>query len=62
MLTPLNCRADNEAMKGCLQTCGRDQEQFDAFRARRLDELEAALLAKAALDASAAAAAPKPPK
>lgn len=56
MMTPFNCRADNEEMKVCLQTCGRDQAAFDAFRERRLDELEGLLLAKQVRDAAAAAA------
>ena len=57
MMTPFKCRGDNEEMKVCLQTCGRDQAAFDAFRERRLDELESLLLAKQVRDAAAAAAA-----
>ena len=61
MMTPFNCRADNEGMKLCLQTCGRDQIAFDAFREKRLDELESLLVAKQVRDAAAAAAAIVPP-
>lgn len=57
MMTPFNCRADNEEMKVCLQTCGRDQIAFDAFREKRLDELESLLVAKQLRDAAATAAA-----
>ena len=57
MMTPFNCRDDNEGMKMCLQKCGRDQEAFDAFRERRLTELEAALIAKQERDALASVSA-----
>ena len=59
LMTAFNCRGENDAMKNCLQVCGRDQPAFDAFRARRLDEMEVELEARAT---AAAAAAIKPPR
>ena len=44
MMTVFNCRAENDGMKSCLQKCGRDQTAFDAFRSKRLDEIEAQLI------------------
>lgn len=49
LLSPFRCTAENEAMKLALQTCGRDEVGFAAFRAKRVDEIEKDILARAAL-------------
>lgn len=49
LLSPFRCTAENEAMKLALQTCGRDEVGFAAFRAKRVDEIERDILARAAL-------------
>ncbi len=41
---PLNCRRESEAMKDALRECGRDEEAFALYRARRVDEIEAQIL------------------
>ncbi len=45
-------------MKNCLQTCGKDSAAYDAFRVKRLSEMEgAALVRETARNTAAAAAA-----
>ena len=60
LMAPLNCKKESDAMKEALKECGRDEEAFAVYRARRVDEIEAAILprraARRALDAGGAAA------
>ena len=58
LMAPIRCGEQNKAMNACLAACGRDEERFGAFRARRLDEIEDEILARQAAAAAAAKAAP----
>lgn len=48
LLTPINCRKESDAMKEALRECGRDEEAFAVYRARRVDEIEAAIMKRRA--------------
>ena len=46
LFSPFRCTEENVVMRSCLQTCGRDESAFSEFRTRRLQEIEAGLLAR----------------
>ena len=48
LMAPLNCKKESDAMKEALKECGRDEEAFAVYRARRVDEIEAAILKRRA--------------
>lgn len=53
-LTPLKCGDTNKAMQECLKKCGRDDAAYGAYKMRRLDEIEAEVLARIAREEAAA--------
>ncbi len=48
LMAPFNCKAESDAMKAALRDCGRDEEAFAVYRARRVDEMEAAIVKRRA--------------
>ena len=47
-MAPFNCKAESDAMKAALRDCGRDEQAFAMYRARRIDEMEAAIVKRRA--------------
>lgn len=45
-MAPVRCSAASDAMKAALQKCGRDEAAFGEYRARRLNEVEADIVAR----------------
>ena len=44
MMAPFKCKPESDALKEALRDCGRDEVAFSVFRARRIDEMEAAIV------------------